>query len=286
MGKTIDATVARDDPEVEPIQRFEPLGELDTEEMELFTRLLIGLSAEGGEMLMDRLRTYQLRIDELAATDPYEPNLDDASRAELIRYLAVGSLVRTQRGSVRLAHDTAVRATNSTRSVFGLLDRMTDNFLGRPFRRPVESLADRLRTEIGESVVVGHKEMSEGRVLARETTLDIIDDFIAYLSESPELAELVSDQIGQQSLGVAGAVAEGGRSVTLVADNTIENVIRRIFRRPSREELPKSPFAGKPEAVYQPGATSSLPASSKAEPSESTPPRPAMKPDMDRSGKV
>lgn len=285
MGKTIDATVAKDNPAVEPIQRFEPLGELDTEEMELFTRLLIGLSAEGGEMLIERLRVYQSRIDKLAAADSHESGLDDASRTELIRYLAVGSLVRTQRGSVRLAHDTAVRATNSTRSVFGLLDRATDNFLGRPFRRPVESLADRLRTEIGESVVVGHKEMSEGRILARDTTLDIIDDFIAYLSDSPELADLVSDQIGQQSLGVAGAVAEGGRSATLAADNTIEGVIRRIFRRPAREELPKSPFAGKPESVYHPGATSSLPSSSNPTSSPPTSSLPPVEPEIDRSRK-
>ena len=114
MGKTINATVAKDNPVVEPIQRFEPLGELDTEEMELFTRLLIGLSVEGGDMLMDRLRAYQSRIDELAATDPHESDLDDASRTELIRYLTVGSLVRTQRSSVRLAHETAALSCSVT----------------------------------------------------------------------------------------------------------------------------------------------------------------------------
>ena len=244
---------------VGPIQRMEPMGELNMEDIELFTRLLIGISAEGSEMLLDRLRNYEAHIAQLLAEDPHEPDLDDASRVELIRYLAVGTMVRTQRGSIRVAHDTAALAINTSRSAFGLLDRATDNFVGRPLRRPAEALASRLHTEIGDNVVLGHKELSEGRVLARETTVDFIDDFIAYLSGSPELADLVSDQMTAQSLGVAGAVAEGGRSVTLEADNAVEGLIRRIFRRPARADLPKSPFAGKPEAVYHPGVMSSLP---------------------------
>lgn len=245
---------------VGPIQRVEPMGELNMEDMELFTRLLIGLAAEGSEMLLDRLHKYDENIAQAMKDDPREPSLDDASRTELIRYLAVGTLLRTQRGSVRVAHDTAALAVNTTRSVFGFVDRATDNFVGRPFRRPAEALASRLNAEIGDNVVLGHKELSEGRVLARETTVDFIDDFIDYISESPELAELISDQISQQSLGVAGAVAEGGRSLTLGADNTVEGVIRRIFKRPPRDDLPKSPFAGKPNSVYHPGVASSLPA--------------------------
>lgn len=243
---------------VNTVQRVRPVGELNMEAVELFTRLLIGLSAEGAEMLLTRLRAYQPEIGQIVTKAPLEPELDDASRVELIRYLAVGTAVRAQRGSLRMAHDTAAVATSATRSIFDLLDRATDNIVTRPFRRPFEALAGRLNDEIGASVVVGHKELSEGRVLARETTIDFIDDFIAYLSSSPELAELVSDQIGQQSLSVAGAVTEGGRTVTLEADNALEGLIRRLLKRPARKDLPRSPFAGKPDAVYHPGPVSTM----------------------------
>lgn len=229
--------------------------ELDMERMELLTRFLIGALAEGGDQLLSRLREYPDKMAELQIADPREADLDEASRNDLVRYLVVGSAVRTQRGAVRAVHGGASFALKTSRSVFGALNWATDNPLGRPFRRPVESVADRLRAEINESVIVGHEELSGGRILARETTLNIIDDFIAYLSESPELAELVSDQIGQQSLGMASAAAQTSRTITEVADNSIEGVVRRILGLPSRKEMKPSPFAGHPEAVYHPGVS-------------------------------
>ncbi len=229
--------------------------ELDTERMELLTRFLIGALAEGGDQLLSRLRQYRDKIAELEAEGPIEADLAEASRNDLVRYLAVGSAVRTQRGAVRAVHGGASFALRTARSVFGALDWATDNPLGRPLRWPVETMADRLREEINESVLVGHGELVEGRILARETTLDIIDDFVAYLSDSPELAELVSDQIGQQSLSMASSVAKTSRAITGAADNSVEGVIRRLLGLPARKEMGPSPFAGNPEAVYHPGVS-------------------------------
>jgi len=229
--------------------------ELDMERMELLTRLLIGAVAEGGDQLLSRLRQYRDKIAELEVEEAVEADLTEASRNDLVRYLVVGSTVRTQRGAVRAAHGGVSFALRTARSFFGALDWATDNPVGRPLRWPVETMADRLRDEINESVIVGHGELVEGRILARETTLDIIDDFIAYLSDSPELAELVSDQIGQQSLSMAGSVAETSRTVTVAADNSVEGVIRRVLGLPSRKEMKPSPFAGNPEIVYHPGVS-------------------------------
>jgi hypothetical protein len=235
------------------IQPLPASKELDMERMELLTRFLVGALAEGGVQLLARLREYQDKIAELKAEEPVEPDLAEASRSDLMRYLAVGSAVRTQRGAVRAVHGGASIALKTSRSVFGALNWVTNNPLGRPLRWPVESMVDRLREEINESVVVGHGELVEGRILARETTLDIIDDFVAYLSDNPELAELVSDQIGQQSLSMASSVAKTSRTITEAADNSVEGVIRRLLGLPARKEMASSPFSGNPDAVYHPG---------------------------------
>ena len=268
MDPSRENTPVASDQQPATIQPLPTDQEIRMASMELLTRFLIGALAEGGAQLFSRLREYQDTLAEQEAIQPIEGNLDEASRDDLIRYLAVGSAVRAQRGAARALYGGASLTARTTRSIFGVLDRVTDNPLGRPLRRPVESLADRLRDEINESVVVGHEELNEGRLLAREATLDIIDDFIAYLSESPELAQLVSDQIGQQSLGMASAAAETSRTITKAADNSIEGVVRRILGLPSRQELEPSPFAGRPEVVYHPGVSSSIEESIPNEPLE------------------
>jgi hypothetical protein len=61
---------------------------------------------------------------------------------------------------------------------------------------------------------------------------------------------LVRDQIAQQSGTVASAAVTTGRTATVAADNVMEGLIRRLFRRTPRTELPASPLAGKPQTMY------------------------------------
>ncbi len=247
-----------------PAQRLEAPGELDLERVKLITRLLLGAANEGGEYLLDHLRQYQTIAEELAKEDK-RANLDEASRNELVRYLLVGSAVRTQRRALELTSDGLNYSFGLMRKTTSVLDRLTDNPLGRPFRWPAERLAARLNQEINESVVVGHQEVLEGSILVRESALDIIDEFITYISESPELAELVRDQISQQSVGMATAMAETSREITGRADETIEDKIRGWLGLPPRSELPRSPFAGKPNSIEHPGLQNARPKSSAAD---------------------
>jgi hypothetical protein len=247
-----------------PAQRLEAPGELDLERVKLITRLLIGVANEGGEYLLDHLRHYQTIAEELVQEDK-RSNLDEASRNELVRYLLVGSAVRTQRRALELTSDGLNYSFGLMRKTTSILDSLTDNPLGRPFRWPAERLAARLNHEINESVVVGHKEVLEGSILVRESSLDIIDEFIAYISESPELADLVREQISQQSLGMASAMTETSREITGKADETVEDKLRGWLGLPPRSELPKSPFAGKPTSIHHPGLGRTKPKSSAAD---------------------
>ena len=96
----------------------------------------------------------------------------------------------------------------------------------------------------------GRAEEQNGRLLAGMTVQEVIDEFINYISDNEELAELVRDQIGQQSIGMAGVVVDNSRRLTSTADNLLEGIVRRILRMRSREELPGSPLVGQPQLMY------------------------------------
>ena len=79
-----------------------------------------------------------------------------------------------------------------------------------------------------------------------------IEEIIDYLSQSEPLAELVRDQLNEQSTGVATAVAETARTATNIGDNTLEGIVRRLFGKTPRTEMAPSPVAGKPQTMYEP----------------------------------
>lgn len=89
-------------------------------------------------------------------------------------------------------------------------------------------------------------------MVLRRTVTETIRRIITYISDAEELASLVSEQINQQGVTVAGAALETGRSATLVTDTVIERFVRRLLRRPQRDELPASPLHGKPQDMYTP----------------------------------
>lgn len=64
------------------------------------------------------------------------------------------------------------------------------------------------------------------------------DIYIGHLQENPEP---IQDIVQGQSLGLATEVMDEVREKTVTADTLIEEVVRRILRRPPRSELPLPP---------------------------------------------
>jgi hypothetical protein len=228
--------------------------DLNMETMQLLTRLVIGAVSEGSGYLLDHIRNQESKLEQLTVEGKCA-HLDEATRSELVLYLAVGTAVRTQRQTIRLTKSGFGLSMRTLSRTVSVLAAATDNPLARPLRKPVQRAAERLGREINRSVIVGHREVLEGSTLTRATALEIIDELIAYISESPALAQLVSDQIGHQSIGMATALTETSRAITGKADRTIEETLRSWIGLPSRSQLPPSPFAGKPESIVHPGLT-------------------------------
>lgn len=217
----------------------------------LALRLVIGAITEGGDMTLRTLRELQKEIDEHPESllSAHGDTPDD--RGDVLRYLAIGALLATQQRTAQGIESGLRLSARTTGWVFGTLDRATDNALLRPFRKPVDQLWLNMNQTMEEWVRQGRIEEANGRLLFDGTVGDVIDSLIENVSQAEELAQLVSDQIAQQSGSVASAAVNTGRTATVAADGVMEGLIRRLFRRPPREQLPPSPIAGKAQTMYE-----------------------------------
>jgi hypothetical protein len=226
--------------------------ERDAESLQLLSRFLVGLIAMGGEELMLRLRAYQQQIDSQPGLLEQVVDSDVETMLELFRFLSIGLLARGEKALVHGAY-RGFRATYRGASwLLGKADSLTDNWLVRPVRRPIESRLSRLEGRMGVYVDEGRLEEQRSRLLAAQSLLGITDDVMDYVAKSPELTGYITGLIGGQGAGLAGVVADNAREMTASGDDTAERLVRRILRRKERQELPPSPIAGQPQTMYSP----------------------------------
>ena len=223
---------------------------VQSEDLQLLSRFLIGAALLGSDELMARLRLVQEQLDADPDGHASGASLEQESELELLRYLSIGLLGRGREVVVGGMRRGMRLTLGVTRNALSGVDRLSDNPLTRPLRR---SIVARVR-DLGEKAAVligeGRREEQKARLLANGTVSEIIDEVLDFVSESPEVEQLVQDMIGQQSAGLAGVVADNARSVTVTGDYLIEGLARRLLRRKGRLELPPSPLAGMPQDMY------------------------------------
>jgi hypothetical protein len=176
--------------------------------------------------------------------------------AELLGYLTLGLLVRGQKNLSRRIHRRIRRSMEMTRRALGLLNRLTDNALGRPVRQPLERRLWSLVLEGQQAIGEGRREAQHARLLAGRTLAQVTDDLMAYILEDPELVDLIRRQVAEQGAGLTDTAVGNVRQLGAGADDAIEGAVRRLLRRKPRRELPPSSLAGDPQRVYVPGTLS------------------------------
>jgi hypothetical protein len=226
------------------------IGQTDGENLYLVTRFITGLTVMGGEELFERLRTFQSEYDDRLASGRVNEESSGENGVDTLRYLLIGSMLRGQKRAVKRFQSGVNFSFRATSSLLSTLAGLTDNALMRPMRTPVEGKVKDWQEEAKTVVKEGRAAEENGRFLVQETVPDLIDDFINYLAESPQLAELIRTQIGEQSVSMAGVVMDNSRRISIGADNVLEGVIRKLFRLTRRTDLPASPIRGEPQTMY------------------------------------
>ncbi len=229
----------------------------DEDSIYLLTRFVLGLAVLGSDELIRRLKEIQSEINTNPDYWTWENSRNSETGLDLLRYLTIGLLVRGQRRAVRNIRSGLEFSYRSAGFMMDTFFALTDNWLMRPVRRPVEGLLATLQKEGQSLVKEGRFEEQNGRMLAQESVGEIVDDLIDYMSENPELADLIREQLGAQSAGLAGVVVDNSRRAATTADAVFEGAIRRLFRLPRRGDLPQSPLRGKPQTMYFPKSSTS-----------------------------
>jgi hypothetical protein len=114
-------------------------------------------------------------------------------------------------------------------------------FLFRPITNRIEARVEGLieygRGSVGRWTATGRDLEPRSRALATRTYEEIVDEFINMLAENEEIKQLVATQ----GISLVEEVRDNVRGRTVTGDSVVEEVVRRILRRPPREDLPEPP---------------------------------------------
>jgi hypothetical protein len=234
-----------------PEETAGPLPRLSAQEsLEMVERLLVGLSSLGVEELLERIHYLQQRAEKDGLWQPDQRT--QSNGLDTMRHIALGLLLRGQKRAFKSVNSGADLSLRVANSVLGTFYTLTDGPYTRQLRRPVNALLRNIQQKGQQLAREGRLEEQRGRWIAQKTVSDISEDLIGYISHSPELAELVSDQVSKQSTGLVEVVVDNSRQLSVGADNVLESMVRRLFRMTARDELPRSPLAGKLQTMYTP----------------------------------
>lgn len=224
--------------------------DLDPDDVELLTRFLVGGLVFGGDELLKRIRLIQERTTARPDLLGQEKDLEEETTAALLRYLVVGLVMRGQRSVVKGVRAGFYVSLGTTSWFLGKLNGLTDNRLTRPLRRPLEARLRGWGQATARLIQEGRIQEQSGRMVAAGTVNEIIDDMIDLLAQNPELDRVIRQVIGQQSVGMAGAITDNARHFSVTLDDVSEGLVRRLLGRTPRKALPPSPLTGKPQVMY------------------------------------
>jgi hypothetical protein len=205
--------------------------------LDALARLLMGLSLEGWEEVLRRLAAWDASARRaIGPADDVRP-LRRETQGDLARYVLIGAAAVAageMRGAIqafgRVTDDAARRAARAFTWLVG--DRRA-----AAIERDFSRLVARGEQEIVRLVDVGRREELLGRASARTALQTSAQEVLDYLSHSPQLQQLIT----QQSVSLAGTVVDEARERTVTADNIAERLVRALLGRPPREQLPPPP---------------------------------------------
>ena len=220
--------------------------------IDLGLRFLVGLLAIGGEEASRRLGEMQRKLDEDPSSWQTERRPAEKSLGRQAWYLGVGLIWRGQkrlRCDLRRGFERLVGTADRASSVAG---QRAGSRLPNPVRAALETRLIQWRVKAAALIEEGQLEDQQGRALASGAVTEFIAEIMDEIAKNPELQEFVQDMVGQQGVGMATSMVDNARSVTVTADDAAEGLIRWLFRRTPRRDLPPSPVEGLPQTMYAP----------------------------------
>jgi hypothetical protein len=222
------------DPDLQPVQgQLAPTNvQPETEEqvyqdIKILLRLLVGTAAEGTDEFARRAKVWQAQMNNPDASGMIVP-LDQETDAVRLRYALLGLLFKT----MDAGYNGLSLAEKATSKVLGtvsfILSPFTKSRLWRPVKNNFDAYSQKGESVVNNWIATGRREEQASRYLARKQAYeDIVDDAIEYLSNKPE----VNDLIQNQSIGLAEEMVDNLRERSNAYDDILESRIKTILRR-------------------------------------------------------
>jgi hypothetical protein len=161
----------------------------------------------------------------------------EATDESRLQHMLVGCIFKAEE-QIEAYLNTAERATR----LVGKFANFTVGQLYRshwlsPLRRNVDRLTERGQKVVDEWARLGQIESHRSRELIKAALEEQIDSTIDHLTSNEKVQELVQSQ----SAGLVDELIEETRERTVSADDFLEAIVRSLFRRPPRWELPEPP---------------------------------------------
>jgi hypothetical protein len=189
----------------------DPVQEPHAGKVALATRLLIGLLLSGSGELLQRLEERQEEIQADPGLLPREAAAQVDTTGDALRYLAISLLLRGEQKVASGIRSGVDLSLGMVRWSLRTLDRLTDNPLGRPLRRPVSARTREWGNQIARLIEEGKREEQNSKVLASESIRAIVDQVADLVAENPELERLIAERVGQGNARPATGVADQAR---------------------------------------------------------------------------
>ncbi len=240
------------------LQKAEGTGEIlpagqaerELENLQLLARFFLGVLLMGSGGFIRIVRQVQQELEAEPDPSAQDSDKDDDTLRDLLRYLSIGLLAQGTEGVVGLVGGGYRLSLDVARRLIGGVDRVTDNRLARPLRRAMISGLEHLEREADLVIEKGRVEEQGAKRLSSEAMDQLIDQAIDAVAESPELTDMIISIVGQQGKGMAGVAGDNARSLSVIADSATERLVRKLFKRQPRKELPPSPLRGVPQSMY------------------------------------
>jgi hypothetical protein len=115
-----------------------------------------------------------------------------------------------------------------------------------PLRARIEEMVYRATMTIDRWADRGQIEEQQGRFMAQEAVVSVIDELLDYMAQNPEVRKLIEEQGMSMAESAVGEVRER----TETADRWVERIARSLLHRPVSENPTSS------AALPSPGTTS------------------------------
>jgi hypothetical protein len=168
---------------------------------------------------------------------PYEI-IEGELQQDRMRFALIGLMSETQGRLVSTSQKVKRIGVRINRFTYPIIKPLNRNWLIPPLQRRYEGLIERGENELNRLNLVGRSEYAQSRRMAQVAYEESFEEAVDSLATNPDVQNLIQSQ----GMGMAEEIIDEVRERAVSADNYLDGLFRKIFRRKPRSSIPPPSF--------------------------------------------